>query len=290
MKVVLSVVVTQAVVIGVGLVSAAFGQTTVEFGITAPGTTGNNLSGVYTDPYQGYIEAVGGTPGQGGTAVAAFCDDFTDDVSPPQYWTAFDTNLSQFPGTNNVPVNSVYYGDYNGPGNLLTAAQQTTDYIAVAILAVESMHNTGNAAVQNQLSFALWDVFDSGVLSSDCNAYGCLDAGANGSTLDTQSGTPNWYAATQDVNAAIALAKTYSSGATYESASGYNVQIYTPETPGSGVDPYGDTTRPQEFITVTAVPEAPPLLESAVYFLFAGGCLLFFGRRRIFNRTAVSRV
>lgn len=280
MRVVVPAVVAHAVLIGFGLASAAFSQTTVEFGITAPGPGDNNLSGVYTDPYQGNVGATAangsGTqvvPGTG-TAILAFCDDFTDDVSPPQYWTAFQTDLSQLTdGPTVADANPyVYYGDYNGAATL-TATQQTTDYIAVAILAVESLNNSGNATVQNQLSFALWDIFNPSVLSSDCNAYGCLDT----------SGTANLTAAQNDVASALTAAAAYSSGAAYEAAAGVNVEIYTPES-GGAVDPYGDTSRPQEFITVS-MPE--PSMWAALGFDSAGigFAAVVFWRRKLRNRS-----
>jgi hypothetical protein len=251
MKIVIPTVVAQALVIGIGLASAVLCQTTVEFGITSPGSGSNVLSGVYTDPYQGYVESVGGAPGAGGTAVAAFCDDFTDDVSPPQFWTAYDTDLSALSNANAGPVSSVYYGDYSP--TMLSPALQTQDYIAVAMLAVLSMENTGNVAVQNQLSFALWDIFDPTLLNSPTNAYGTLDS-------------TDYEAAIQYASNALTAASAYSSGAAYESTSGYDVQIYTPET-GGLVDDI-NSGRPQEFVTVEAMVE--PSTWASLCFDFVG--------------------
>lgn len=278
----------KAILIGACFVSAALCQTTVEFGITSPGN--HVLSGVYTDPYQGYVEAVGGVPGQGGFAVAAFCDDFTDDIFPPQFWNAFVTDLSALSDSNLSPVSTVYYGAYSP--TILTPTQQTTDYIAVAMLAAESMANMGNAVVQNQLSFALWDIFYPSLLTSDVNAYGTLDPGTSPS--DPQSiNTPNWNAALNYATTALAAAATYSSGAAYEAASGYSVTIYTPETNGA-VQGIG-TGRPQEFITVhattaNAVPIPMPESSGLAVIAFDVCCVAVVGlifRRRKSRRSVL---
>ncbi len=255
--------------------SAMFGQTTVNFGITGAGPTGDNLAGVYTDPYTGCLGCT--STSNLGVPLQIFCDDFTDDVSPPEFWKAYSTNLSAFTGSNNV--SSVYYSspattptEYSGlPTNLVSgwnATQtfsQTTDYIAVAILAAESLQQgTGNPTAQNDLSFALWGVFDSTLLDQAHNEYGTLP------TADLQ-------AAQTDLESALLLASHYSSGSQFESLTGVNATVYTAACPGSpgcsngqtGVDT--SSSRPQEFVVVTStgngfapVPEAstPAILVS----------------------------
>lgn len=56
MRTVVPAVVAHAVLIGFGLASAAFCQTTVEFGITAPGPGDNNLSGFIRTRIKGTLE------------------------------------------------------------------------------------------------------------------------------------------------------------------------------------------------------------------------------------------
>jgi hypothetical protein len=249
-----------AVVIGAGLATAAYClPPVVEFGIGAPGP--GALAGIYTDPYQGYVG--GGPlgnysnvpPPAGSTAVAAFCDDFTNDVTPPQYWTAFDTDLSTLSAVGD-PVASVYYGDHNSATDgtpTLNATQQVADYIAIAYLAYESLQAqaTNQLLAQEQYSYALWDIFDPGLLQGgDCWEPGeCLD----------QSGTTNLTAAIAAVNAALAVGNQYATahptdaGLSFENDYNVSVQIYTPENNGA-VSPLSDTARPQEFVTLTPLP------------------------------------
>jgi hypothetical protein len=228
----------------------AFGQT-VQFTITS--STSNNLGGVYTDPYNALINGV--------TSLPAFCDDFSDNVSPPQTWTALVTDLSQF--SSGTTVSSVYYTT----GAL---ADQTQDYIAAAILAAKGLqYYQTNPAIANEISFAEWAVFDTALLSpsyqTNCSGEGCL-------------GASDLTAANQYLSDALALAATYTTGAAYELASGNHVLIYTPTLDGTSPQGTG-TRRPQEFITVTMPePSSPSLL--ALYFLGLG-CLVFFCRRRV---------
>jgi hypothetical protein len=248
------------IVIGFCLAFPAFGAPppTVDFGITS--AEGNNLAGVYTDPYNG---CVGCSPGNAGTLVQAFCDDFVDDVNPPQYWTAFANDLNQF--TSSATVSTVYYSG-------ASAASQTTRYIAIAILAGESLA-TSVATTKNELSFALWGVFDPTLLNSDCNQYGCLDSSPN---------NPNLAAANTYLSDAMTAAQSYVSGADYEAKNNVTVKVFTAEANGSVDSP--NSGRPQEFVTV-AMPEPSSLAALIFDFLFAGIAVLLFRRRESRNRT-----
>jgi hypothetical protein len=247
MKVTTTKTASFAAAIGFCLASTALAaQPVVTFGITSAGP--DNLAGVFTDPYHGLID--------GTTPVAAFCDDFTDDVSPPQFWQALVTNLSELP---NSP-SSVFYGDGTVDGTLYS---ETTRYIAAAILAVESLASP-DANVRNDLSFALWGIFDPGVL---------LSTGPLGSL--TQSLNDAVSARSQ----ALLAASAYADGAAYESANSVNVVIYTPTLDNSTPSQAGN--RPQEFITVQPVPE--PSAWAALGFDLAGVGLigLVFRRRQL---------
>ncbi len=232
------------------LASTAFGQT-VQFEITSPNP--NNLAGVYTDPYNAVVA--------GTTSIEAFCDDFSDNVTPPETWSALTTNLSQFTSTP-PPVSSVFY-------TTGAAANQTQDYIAAAILASEGLQNyQSNPAVANDISFALWGVFDTTLLATNCNADGCLSSA-------------DLTAAQGYLTSALASAATYSSGAAYEQATGNNVEIYSATTDGTNPQLPG-STRPQEFITVVSMDE--PASPALLGLNFLGlGLLLFFFRRRSVN-------
>lgn len=261
-----------AITLGVGLVSTAFGQ--VEFGISGAGPGGPNLAGVYTDPYVGYYNndtALGNGYGNNpalfsnaGTQVAAFCDDFSNEVNPPQYWNAYDTQLSALPTTTpplyyqgtsgSSYVNQgglTIYDSANGQsGTGVSSAalstltfSQTADYIAVAYLAYESQNDASDPTGQEIYSFALWGVFDPGLLGSTNNPYGSM----NQQYLNT---------ARTDLAQALGVGEYYAgltNGATqFENNLGIDVQIYSPV----GGSP-GNTSSPQEFVTVTpaGVPE-----------------------------------
>jgi len=263
------------------MTAAADAQTTVNFGITGAGPTGNNLAGVYTDPYAGCVGCTSGTPG---TSVQIFCDDFTDDVSPPEYWQAFATNISAFTASGNVAT--VYYsatttpsGAPVPPGNPSTTPttyaglptglvsgwgvaqesqpfSQTTDYIAAAILAAESITaGSGNPTAQNDLSFALWGIFDPTLLDNAQNQYGTLPTGSPWNDL---------AAAQTDLESALLQASTYSNGTIFTEQTGINATIYTACT-NCAVGPTAtgavDTTpRPQEFIVVAMPEPATPVV------------------------------
>jgi hypothetical protein len=226
--------------------SAAFGQT-VPFQMTSPNP--NNLGGVYTDPYNALVN---------GTSIEAFCDDFSDEVTSGESWNALTTNLSQFPSTS-PPVSSVYYT--SGAG-----ANQTQDYIAAAILASEGLQNyITNPTEANDISFALWGVFDTTLLPNN-------EAGLPAGDLAAAEGL---------LTGALAAAANYQTGLAYEQATGNNVEIYTATT--NGTTPQGPGTgRPQEFITVVSMDEPPSPALLGLNFLGLG-FLVFFFRRRMVN-------
>jgi hypothetical protein len=251
------------------------------------------MGGVYTDPYQGYYNnnLTGLGSGHGSSAlwqspsiaIAAFCDDFTNDVNPPQYWTAYDTDLAAFTGT--TTVESVYYG--TTAQNTQTPDVQTTDYIAMAWLAYQSVVTTSaDLTAQEQLSYALWDIENPSVLSgTDCpdsDRYGCLDPGY--AINDTSA--PNWAAARRDAANALTVAAAYLSanlgnaGAAFESdpcqynsyATGpgivcagkqVDVNIFSAADLTTGaVALTTNPATPQEFITVTQKPtQSVPMPE-----------------------------
>jgi hypothetical protein len=223
---------------------------TVNFGITGAGP--NNLGGVYTDPYQ--ISA------GGDTSILGFCDDFTDNVYPPQYWTALATNLSEIP-TNPT---TVFFGDGIIDGNHYT---QLTRYIAAAIIATDSLVHLADVTRANDDSYALWAVFYP-VLLTDAYQASCTEGCFGGSDL---------VAARAELQSALTAATGYVSGAAYEAATGTDVMVYSATTDGS--TPSSAPNRPQEFITVRMA-EAPSPALLAMDFSAVAGLALFFRRRR----------
>jgi hypothetical protein len=275
-----------ALAIGFFGTSAMFGQPTVGFGITGPGANSYNLAGVYTDPYQGCLGCTSSNPG---TALPQiFCDDFTDDVTPPEYWTAYETSLSAFNGSN---VSSVYYSRtvtqgtvFSAlPNNLLTGAantawntlattgvSQTTAYIAAVILAAQSitagntLTGTARETAQNDLSFALWGIFDPTLLDDASSSH----AGQYG----TMPSTDLTNAQTELENALVA-ASPYTSGAQFTLNTGISATIYSASSwPSSN-------TRPQEFITVSMA-EAPTPAVLVSYLLGIAVMGLIYRRRQ----------
>jgi hypothetical protein len=223
---------------------------TVNFGITGAGP--NNLGGVYTDPYQISVN--------GDSSLLGFCDDFTDNVYPPQYWTALVTNLNEIP-TNPT---TVFFGDGIIDGTHYT---ELARYIAAAIIATDSLTHLADVTRANDDSYALWAVFYPALLTDSYQAScseGCLSAGDLAAARTTLQG-------------ALTAATEYSSGAAYEKASGSDVMIYTATIDGS--TPSSAPNRPQEFITVRMA-EAPSTALLAMDFSAVAGLALFFRRRR----------
>ena len=230
------------------LASTAFAQTNTTFTVN-PGSPQNGANGESIPPYEGIIktyaspvDTVGGhvnlLPTSTLTTALAFCDDFSDNVYWGQEFAVLITDLSAFPAAS-PPVHSVYY-----QGGETSNATQTQEYIAAAILAVDIASDPTNAYKQDIYGFAIWDIFQP----------------AN--TLNQLNGNPADKTAVQNAAASALAAAVGLTGSQYEFNSGYKVKIYTPTY--NGTSPYGTSdpapagspgTRPQEFITVTYVPE-----------------------------------
>jgi hypothetical protein len=110
------------------------------FTITGANPDGYNMGGVYVSPYEATITNSSGGVIDNGYVI---CDDFTDEVTPPESWTADPSTVGS-----------------GGAG--LFGATNSADYNAVAWLADELM--TGGAyndPIQaSELSFAIWTIFD----------------------------------------------------------------------------------------------------------------------------------
>jgi hypothetical protein len=262
MRVVISKSAELAVAVGICLASVAFGDVT--FKDLAP-PPGNSLAGIYTAPYQASINS--------GPSVPVICDDFADENSPPDSWTALTTDLSAFTGTTPT-VATVYYGAT--PNTLTGAELQTKDYVAAAILSMEILGlatpatSVGGANNTEDLSYALWELFDPG-----------SGAGTPTNTLVTAGDFADQAAAAADLTSALTAAGT-TTGAQYlanESTllhHSVDVTIYTPTTNGTSPN---SPTQHQEFIGVT-VPEPATWAVLGFDFVGAGIVGLYFRRRR----------
>jgi hypothetical protein len=257
--------VSKSISIGLGLAFGLFGQiastTTVPFQITS-------YVGSYTDPYGGTVNGVPNVP--------IICDDYADHVSDGESWTALVNDLSLFNQsggqTTSNTVSTVYY-----QGGETAGYTQAQEYIAAADLAYQIYElgsPFGNPATnepqRDDLSAAIWYLFQPTQVPVG-NSYGQLDANAASllaAALATTTGS----------------SPTYASGAAFEAANDVDVTIYTPTandtTPNTNTYNNGGGA-PQEFITVTQLPEPATWAVLGFDFVGAGLVGLYFRRRRV---------
>ena len=218
--------------------TGALAATTVQLTIksaSAPDLTSGAMGGVYTSPYTGQIN--------GGALIPIICDDFYDDIYPPQTWTALATNLAQLGAST---TNDVYFDQGGGGLRSDGSTTQQFDYMTAAVLAEEIL-NTTNETTRGVLSFALWGVFDPSLLVA-----------SNPKNLDLTAVTK----ALQDAQGTVATNLDPKNGG----ADGYpstfsNVTIYSATLDGTTPMALGTKNRPQEFLVVSmAEPSAPVLL------------------------------
>jgi hypothetical protein len=225
--------------------------------LNSPGS-GENLAGVYTSPYYGTIN--------GGSTVPVICDDFADESFVPEEWTANVTNLSSL-SSSTVDANLKWGTSATGTSNDVNGSDpvsgtwnltQAAAYDVAALLAIDILENSGpaNAQTQEDLSFAMWGLFDSSA------AFGAL------------AGLPDQANAENDLSAAFSQYNTLTSNgdlSSYISSFG-TVTIYSYVSPSNGgMTPLcgsplvgcaanGYQLPPQEFITVTAPEASTPVL------------------------------
>jgi hypothetical protein len=206
------------------------------------------MGGVYTSPYGISVN---------GTTVPLICDDFTTDISFGETWSAIPTTFS-----------AIQSGD-NPSGTPKFTPADIQNYATVAVLAAELMALPDTSSYTEQLgeiSYALWDVFDPGLLSSVNNPYGSITSGELSAAQGYLAGAQTLVQGATTAGV-VTLSKISINGSPIQ-----DMTIYTP-------DP---KTAAQEFVTVTMA-EPPSLAVLAFYILFGAGSLLFFGRRRIFG-------
>lgn len=224
----------------IGLVlfaSVGFAQYTMD--LTGVGT-GVVADGVYVSPYQGTITE-GSTPIYSGYMI---CDDFTDEASLFDPWTATATNANDVTATG--PGQDVLFSAGYDPFTS-TAYSAQVAYDAVAWLAVQLVQpsNLSSPTIQTNISFAIWDIMD--------NATTNPDGGASTEIADAFAAVAGGWQPGIDGNP--------------------NVTVYTPDPikrPGPQVS--------QEFLVVTT-PEASTLLLLAVDLLGFIGLVGFLRKR-----------
>jgi len=269
------------VLLTAGIIAAQPSTTT--FTLTGPTSYWPNLAGVVTSPYYGTVYTNGPT-------VPVICDDFADDSFIPEQWNAYVTSLSDLlAGTWGTPdsylkwggqTNSVTGSDGLGDSWSLTQDQA---YEAAAVLAIGILQNSSILAVQQEYSFALWELFDS---NSSGGAFAQL---ANNG--DSSYEGPSAYLLMAAVNDAKNNVGP-SGGSLSNYLGNYNVTIYSYEDPkyggmtpkcGSNLNQTCSSLPPQEFITVSmAEPFSPALLSLDL--LGVVGVVLFARRRSVLRR------
>jgi hypothetical protein len=157
-------------------------------------------------------------------------------------------------------------------------------YSVAADLILQILNVNNSAQQQEDLSYALWELFD----ANGATLGETLNWGSASDTVVSWlgSGSSDLAAATSDLEAAI-TAVTNSNP-----LAGDSVTIYSYDSAAGVTGCGGCQAPPQEFITVTPssntenitpVPEPSSVAVLGVYFLFGGASLLLFGRRRIFR-------
>lgn len=275
----------------------AAAQPTVSFSITGVGA-GGSLDGIYTSPYTGTVNGIINTP--------VICDDFANNSYVPEDWTAYVTSLSSVnAGTNTAGI--LKWNNANSGGTVDTDPawdlSQKTAYDVLAYLAIELDSSPSASTTSEDLSYAMWELFDAtGASTSPTDLPPDGDTVVSWLTTAPHIDPTTLANATEDVENAISkvcptvgptgactiTAGVESVNSTPTFLNGWNINIYTvdPSDPITCPDNSGGTcssTPPQEFITVTAVPEASSLAAFGVYLLLGGASFLFFGRPRIFR-------
>lgn len=209
--------------------------TTASMDLTSPGSsvTGTNvLNGVYVGAYTATIN---------GVSTPVICDDFADQTYVPEIWTATVNTFSNLSGTK-------WYSQSNS----------TQLYEEAAYLVQQMMlpANASNSGAVGDISFAIWDLFDSNAL-----------AGLSATDVS-------------NVNAWLAAAANPSNLAQVNFS---DFTIYTPVSPSDASCPGYPSSAcpavpPQEFMTYNASEPSFLAILGADLLLF--GCALVFLRRR----------
>lgn len=259
------------------------GQNVVTFNLTNVNSATDppaNLGGEYTSPYTGNIN--------GGPSISVICDDFAATSYIPESWSAYHSSLSSI--SSGTPDSYLKFsGTTLSDPTLTTTLDQATAYTVAAYLAVEIMQQNQAIPAQEtaaeELSYALWDVFDPALFEQQ-NGSSCTLAGGDGCIGSDYSAAVNYL--NTAVSAVVSEGITPSNFIAKEAANGVSVNsvdIYTydssmgPPTGCSGPCP----PPPQEFIAVSmAEPTMPAILGFDL--LGALGAILF-TRRRMRART-----
>jgi hypothetical protein len=240
----------------------AAAPTTTSLDMTGVGS-GTVLAGVYTSPYTATIGS--------STNIPVICDDFADETYIPEEWTAYATTLSTL--TSGTPDTYLrWLTGTSGQGTAISVdgytLNQAAAYTVAAVLATDIVTSPAGSMAQQDLSYALWGLFDpngNGV-SGDPGAFGQLAAYGLGSD---ETNAMNY------LNAAVVDVET--NGLTPSNFS--NVTIYSYDSAfGTSCGGGSCPPPPQEFITVSMA-EAPSLAVLGMDLLGLAGLVLIARRR-----------
>jgi hypothetical protein len=242
----------------------ALADVTLQF--TGP-TTGANLSGVYTDPYNFNVYASSYPPGptqnESYQLLTLSCDDFSTEIFQNEMWDAIQTPLSALTPSTADPnlkfdqSNSMTVRD--GAGNILFAdVSQMQAYDAVAWLAEQIVNGATNPHPLDAslASYAIWQIFE-------CNSVNQITTANDG----------NASADKATIYADIDLA--FTNGPSIKGSS--DVSIFTPQ-PQSAAQEFidiGSDPQPNEL----KVPEASTVVSLGLDFLALPGIIFLVGRR-----------
>jgi hypothetical protein len=203
--------------------------------------TASQLGGEYTSPYNGTVD---------GVAAQIICDDFATNIPFLFGWDAYAIPVSTLPTfADKLKFKTGPYDNSGLGGQTLTTVQA---YTAAAELAVEltnasTLVQADGASPQEELSYAIWQLFDPGAPFNNLTSKSLGHAEA-------------------DAQAYLTAAEQAAYGGTITASQFTNVTFYTPE-------PNSQTS--QEFITVD---EASAPLQLGLYLVC--GLALFAGFRK----------
>jgi hypothetical protein len=234
--------------------SAGLAQTTtnVTFG-SGVGAGGSNIVGsYYVDPYSLTYGGVYTT--------YAICDDWTNEVSDGEKWTANVTQLPLTTSPSSVNVNPPLFSPPTG-----SALTQTELYNEVAYLASQLVLNVNNQTKEAEISFALWELtyqqdIDGPNAQTGNDPFTYLSGEVGGTSSSEYLGAEGYLTAA-------------------EAESGYNSSGWEVLTP-AGTSEGTTSSYPQEMLVHTPESSSVVMLSADIFGLLG---LVFLFRRRLFR-------
>lgn len=206
---------------------------------------GNTYDGVYVSPY---YATVGGS-----TNVPVICDDFGDDTSISDHWTA---TASAFPTSSSGSIGTSW-----GLAGGTLKQYDAVAWLGLAILSLPSSVQPANALTQQVIdSFALWAVFDPTGVANYLNSNPLSTNAALCADIFGSAGCKSAWVATDGGLLASAFSAPVPSG-------GYSMEVLSPDLGGSVCTAGKDACPAQEFIAM--VPEGG---AAFAYLFLAGFC------------------